>query len=158
MFLKMTPQSELVALLKKLDKKIATAESITGGLVAAGIVSVAGSSAVFEDGFVTYSDGAKARRLGVDEKLLAEKTAVSAEVCEAMVDGLFEKTCADFAVATTGYADGELGGKVFVGVGSRNGEILAREYFIEGNRNFVRKTVANCAICDILDIIKGAEN
>ncbi|MFT5051054.1 MAG: nicotinamide-nucleotide amidase, partial [Chlamydiales bacterium] len=88
---------------------LALAESCTGGLVAARVVSVPGASDVLSEGFVTYSDRAKRERLGVAEELLAEHGAVSREVAEAMARGALQASGADATVAVTGIA-GPAGG------------------------------------------------
>lgn len=84
--------------------KIATAESCTGGLIAATLTEIPGSSDVVDRGFVTYSNGAKTDLLGVTEPLLAAHGAVSAEVAEAMVRGALTRSAAEVAVAVTGIA------------------------------------------------------
>lgn len=83
---------------------VTLAESCTGGLIAGELTRVPGISAVFREGFVTYSNEAKARRLGVPEALLAEHGAVSAEVAEAMARGAARATGAALALAVTGVA------------------------------------------------------
>ena len=83
---------------------IATAESCTGGLVAALLTSVAGSSDVVERGFVTYSNLSKAELLGVDPALIARHGAVSAEVALAMAHGVLSHSTATLSVAITGIA------------------------------------------------------
>jgi nicotinamide-nucleotide amidase len=84
--------------------KIATAESCTGGLIAGLLTEVAGSSDVFERGFVTYSNQAKRELLGVPEDLLIRYGAVSQEVARAMAQGALAHSQADLAVAVTGIA------------------------------------------------------
>jgi nicotinamide-nucleotide amidase len=84
--------------------KIATAESCTGGLVAAALTEVAGSSDVFERGFVTYSNEAKEALLGVPAATLERHGAVSRETAHAMADGALAHSPADIAVAITGVA------------------------------------------------------
>ena len=83
---------------------IATAESCTGGLVSASITSIAGSSAVFDRGFVTYSNEAKAELLGVSPDLIQNHGAVSAEVATAMAEGALKHSRAALSVAITGIA------------------------------------------------------
>ena len=83
---------------------IVTAESCTGGLIAGALTENAGSSRVFERGFVTYSNEAKQEMLGVPAALLETYGAVSAEVAEAMALGALEKSRAQLAVAVTGIA------------------------------------------------------
>jgi nicotinamide-nucleotide amidase len=84
--------------------KIATAESCTGGLVAALLTEIAGSSAVVERGFVTYSNEAKAELLGVPPDSITAHGAVSEPVARAMADGALSHSPADVAVAITGIA------------------------------------------------------
>lgn len=96
--------------------KIVTAESCTGGLVAALLTEIAGSSDVFERGFVTYSNAAKNQLLGVSEALIDVCGAVSPEVARAMADGALTHSRADVTVAVTGVA-GPGGGSVEKPVG-----------------------------------------
>lgn len=84
--------------------RLATAESCTGGLVAAALTEIAGASDVFDRGFVTYSNAAKREMLGVPGELIAAHGAVSAEVARAMALGAIENSAADVAVAVTGVA------------------------------------------------------
>ncbi|MBM3551989.1 MAG: CinA family protein [Alphaproteobacteria bacterium] len=108
--------------------RVATAESCTGGLVAAALTDIAGASDVFERGFVTYSNEAKRDMLGVPWPLIERHGAVSAEVARAMALGAIDRSDADVAVAVTGVA-GPGGGSVEKPVGlvhfacaSRGGE------------------------------------
>jgi nicotinamide-nucleotide amidase len=103
--------SELDALATKVLQRardlkllIATAESCTGGLVAAALTSIAGSSDVFESGFVTYSNEAKAGMLGVDPDLIREHGAVSSEVALAMAACTLKQSRANLSVSITGIA------------------------------------------------------
>jgi nicotinamide-nucleotide amidase len=89
--------------------KIVTAESCTGGLLAGALTEIAGSSDVFERGFITYSNLAKAEALGVDKQLLMAAGAVSSEVAAAMAEGALMRSRAHLAVAITGIA-GPAGG------------------------------------------------
>jgi nicotinamide-nucleotide amidase len=84
--------------------KIATAESCTGGLVAALLTEIAGSSAVVERGFVTYSNEAKSELIGVPAELIAAHGAVSEHVARAMAEGALAHSRADVTVAVTGIA------------------------------------------------------
>ncbi|MBX9745422.1 MAG: CinA family protein [Hyphomonadaceae bacterium] len=95
---------------------IATAESCTGGLIAATLAAVPGASAVLERGFVTYSNEAKVEMLGVSPELIAAHGAVSREVALAMAEGALKHSSADIAVAVTGIA-GPDGGSVEKPVG-----------------------------------------
>ncbi|ABD55150.1 CinA-like protein [Jannaschia sp. CCS1] len=83
---------------------LATAESCTGGLIAGAITDVAGSSAVFDRGFVTYSNSAKGQMLGVDMAVIEAHGAVSEEVARAMAVGALTRSDAQVAVSVTGIA------------------------------------------------------
>lgn len=96
--------ARLLERLRERSMTIATAESCTGGLIAGLITEIPGSSAVFDRGFVTYSNDAKATMLGVHADLIAEHGAVSAEVARAMAEGALVHSGADIAVAVTGIA------------------------------------------------------
>jgi nicotinamide-nucleotide amidase len=96
--------AELGALLLSLGLKVATAESCTGGLVAAALTETAGSSNWFERGFVTYSNEAKRESLGVPPELLAAHGAVSEPVAAAMAVGALARSRAALAIAITGIA------------------------------------------------------
>ena len=113
--------------------KVATAESCTGGLVAAALTDIAGSSDVFDRGLVTYSNEAKQEILGVPPATLTKHGAVSAETAAAMAQGTLARSRADLAVAVTGVA-GPGGGSADKPVGlvhfaaaARAGARLARE-------------------------------
>ncbi len=105
----MTPdlRERAAALLKAYEQrrlKIATAESCTGGLVTALLTEIAGSSAVVERGFVTYSNEAKTELIGVPESLIVAHGAVSEPVARAMAEGALQHSRADVTVAITGIA------------------------------------------------------
>jgi nicotinamide-nucleotide amidase len=96
--------SKLLARARSKGVKIATAESCTGGMVAAALTDVAGSSDVFERGFVTYSNAAKVEMLGVADDILKSHGAVSEPVAMAMAEGALARSRADLAVSITGIA------------------------------------------------------
>ncbi len=101
----MSPLSlEILRLGRKKSLSVTTAESCTGGMVAAALTDVAGSSAVFERGFVTYSNQAKIDLLGVPEEILSAHGAVSEPTARAMAEGALANSRADVAVAITGVA------------------------------------------------------
>jgi nicotinamide-nucleotide amidase len=106
----------LLAACRKRGLKIVTAESCTGGLVAAALTEIAGSSDVVERGFVTYSNAAKASMLGVSAATLRNHGAVSRETAEAMAQGALAHSEAQLAVAVTGIA-GPSGGSADKPVG-----------------------------------------
>ena len=113
--------------------KIVTAESCTGGLVAGALTEIAGSSDVFDRGFVTYSNAAKQQVLGVPADILREHGAVSRETAEAMARGALGKAKADLVVAITGIAGpggggpGKPVGLVHFAAGMRAGALVHSE-------------------------------
>lgn len=133
--------------------KIATAESCTGGMVAALLTSFAGSSDVFDCGFVAYSNEAKKRMLGVSPDVIVEFGAVSRECSLAMAHGAILKSGATLAVSVTGIA-GPGGGSTAKPVGlvhfacaKRNGATLHREErFGDIGRDGVRKASVEVAL------------
>src|SRR6266700_4222160 len=94
----------LLDLCRQKQLKLATAESCTGGLVAATLTEIPGSSDVLDRGFVTYSNAAKQAMLGVQASMLETKGAVSKETAEAMAAGALERSRADVSAAVTGVA------------------------------------------------------
>jgi nicotinamide-nucleotide amidase len=96
--------AELLALARAKGAKIATAESCTGGLIAAALTEVAGSSDVFDRGFITYSNPAKMAMLGVGAETLARVGAVSEDVAAEMAEGALRHSDATLAVSVTGIA------------------------------------------------------
>jgi nicotinamide-nucleotide amidase len=123
---------------------VGMAESCTGGLVAAALTDIPGSSDVVDRGFVTYSDRAKAELLGVPVPVLVEHGAVSAETAAAMVHGVLAKSKVDLAVAVTGIAGPGGGsvakpvGLVWFGVMRRGGEPRVERLVFAGDRAAVR--------------------
>lgn len=89
---------------RELGDTIATAESCTGGMVAAALTDIPGSSDVFDRGFVTYSNASKTQTLGVPEDLIRDHGAVSEEVAAAMAEGALSRSLATIAIAITGIA------------------------------------------------------
>ncbi len=96
--------SAVIDTLRRKRLMLATAESCTGGLIAGLITSVSGSSDVLDCGFVTYSDTAKMRMIGVPAALISNHGAVSEEVARAMAEGAIAHSAAEVAVAVTGVA------------------------------------------------------
>lgn len=94
----------LLAICRARGWRIVTAESCTGGLIAASLTAIAGSSDVVDRGFVTYSNDAKTEMLGVDAGLIDAVGAVSEEVARAMAQGALQRSDADLAVSVTGIA------------------------------------------------------
>jgi nicotinamide-nucleotide amidase len=95
---------DLIRALRNKGWKLTTAESCTGGMVSAAMTDIAGSSDVFDRGFVTYSNDAKSDMLGVPAAMIVEYGAVSEAVARAMAEGALRNSIADVAVAITGIA------------------------------------------------------
>lgn len=142
-----------------LDKhyKVVTAESCTGGLVAAAITSLAGSSQWFERGYVTYSNEAKHQDLGVPLELIEQYGAVSREVAYAMARGAKEKTPAQLSIAITGIAGPEGGstdkpvGTVWFAWGLADGSIQTERALFTGDRQSVRTQAVNFSLSRLLN-------
>lgn len=137
--------------LKTLGAQVTTAESCTGGGIAEAITRIAGSSAWFEAGYVTYSNRQKFVQLGVPEALFSTVGAVSQEVVEAMVRGAQSHSGARFAVAVSGIAGPDGGsiekpvGTVWLAWGSAGSIISERRQF-DGNRDDVRRQTVKAAL------------
>lgn len=132
--------------------KLACAESCTGGMVSAALTAIAGSSAVVERGFVTYSNEAKTEMLGVPAELIAAHGAVSEAVARAMAAGALAHSRADVAIAITGIA-GPGGGSVDKPVGlvhmaaaRQGGAIRHHHQIFAGDRDAIRRQAAETAL------------
>lgn len=148
-------------LLQKKQWQLATAESCTGGLISAACTDLAGSSAWFERGFVTYSNAAKTELLGVDAALIAAHGAVSEEVARAMAQGAITHSCAQAAVAVTGVA-GPSGGSADKPVGTVwfgfmvDGRLGSELKHFDGDRAAVRAATVRHALAGLLARIEAA--
>jgi nicotinamide-nucleotide amidase len=133
---------QLVAALIRRGETVATAESLTGGLVCATLTEVPGSSAAVRGGLIVYATELKAELAGVDRTLLAERGAVRPEVAAQLAEGARRRCGADWGLGLTGVAgpdpqDGVTPGTVHVGVAGP-GVAEVRTLRFEGNRNAVR--------------------
>jgi nicotinamide-nucleotide amidase len=99
----MTPAA-LLDLARQTSATIATAESCTGGMIGAALTDIAGSSDVYDRGFITYSNAAKIDMLGIRPETLADKGAVSEEIARQMAEGALKRSTASLAVSVTGIA------------------------------------------------------
>ena len=146
----------LAQALRERGLKLATAESCTGGLIAAACTALAGSSDWFERGFVTYSNEAKTESLGVDAALIAAHGAVSEEVARAMAEGALAHSRATLAVAVTGIAGpsgatpGKPIGTVWLAVARREGVTQAGLLQLSGDRTAVREQTVQYALQRLL--------
>lgn len=154
------------ALVKELSKKlqdagwkIATAESCTGGMIAAAMTDLTGASALFDRGFVTYSNEAKQELLGVSRETLADFGAVSERTASEMVIGALLNSHADLAVSVTGIA-GPTGGTeekpvglVFIGTALKGGAPHVVKYNFQGDRASVRQQSVEAALKQLCNAI-----
>jgi nicotinamide-nucleotide amidase len=151
--------AQVGALLKSHGMMLATAESCTGGGVAQAITEVAGSSAWFERGFVTYSNLSKQQMLGVRETTLEQHGAVSEMTVREMVAGALQHSAAQVALAVSGIAGPDGGtadkpvGTVWFAWGIKDGETRAQRYHLEGNRAEVRAKSVRIALQGVLDLL-----
>jgi nicotinamide-nucleotide amidase len=140
----------VVGMLRDRGLTLATAESLTGGMLASMIVSVPGASETFLEGYVTYSDESKIRVLGVDEGAIEASGAVSGEVCGQMAEGAVRVSGADVALSTTGIAGpggavpGKPVGLCWMGL-AYEGATECRERKMAGDRGMIRlRTASTC--------------
>lgn len=155
--------SELGANLERLGWRLATAESCTGGGIAAAVTEVAGSSGWFEYGFVTYANSAKTALLRVDPDTLEADGAVSEAVVRQMVAGTLAVSGADLAVSVSGIAGPGGGsadkpvGTVWFAWGRSNGWREASCYYFTGDRSQVRRQAVVVALRELLQITRRLE-
>lgn len=147
---------EVLALCRARRWRLATAESCTGGLVAAALTAIAGSSEVVERGFVTYSNESKIELLGVPAEMIAAHGAVSAEIAAAMASGAMSRAPIDLAVSVTGIAGPGGGtsqkpvGLVYLGVATKDGAPHVERRIFPGNRSEIR----NAALVRALELLR----
>ncbi len=142
----------IVAKLRSLQKKLTTAESCSGGLLAHRITNIPGASEILEYGFVTYANGAKTSELGVPSPLLAAHGAVSQPVAEAMAEGALKKSGADYALALTGIAGPGGGteekpvGLVFIALAQKNAPTLCKKFHFPRDRETFKQVATQTAL------------
>jgi nicotinamide-nucleotide amidase len=154
--------ADLIASCRTRGLTVATAESCTGGLLAALITAIAGSSDVFERGFVTYSNAAKIECLGVSPRILKDFGAVSGEAARAMAAGALARSAASMTLSITGIAGpgggfpGKPVGLVHFGLARRGGAMVAVEKrYGDVGRHGVRSAAVATAIALLLEAACG---
>ena len=151
----------LADLLLKKQLRLVTAESCTGGLIAAACTDLAGSSSWFERGFVTYSNAAKTELLDVPERVLRRAGAVCGPVAQAMAEGALAHSHAQVAVAVTGVA-GPSGGSPAKPVGTvwfgfaLPGQVLTEKCHFDGDRAAVRQATVRHALERLVELLDSA--
>ncbi len=149
--------------LKEHDARLVVAESCTGGWVGEIITSVPGSSAWFDRGYITYSDGAKEDDLGVSGATLAAHGAVSEAVVREMAEGALGRAAAQVSVAVSGIAGPDGGtpdkpvGTVWLAWAGTDGDTRAQLSHFEGDREMIRKQAVLAALQGILDRLGGSD-
>lgn len=147
---KETLEEAVVKLLRKMEMTICTAESCTGGLLAARIVNVSGASEVFGQGYVTYANRAKRKLLEVDKNTLKKHGAVSKQTAREMALGAALASGADIGVSITGVAgpdpdEDKPVGLVYIGCYYKD-EVLVEEHHFTGNRQAIREQAVSKAL------------
>jgi PncC family amidohydrolase len=153
--------AEALGLLGSVGASLATAESLTGGRLAAVVTAVPGASASYVGGFVTYSGALKESLLGVPPDLVERYGVVSAECARAMAAGCREATGATYALATTGVAGPELQegkpvGTVFVGIAGPDG-LSAVAMELVGDRHQIQDRACREALSTLCGILRGEQ-
>ncbi len=153
--------AQLGEALAGLGKRLAVAESCTGGWIAKLITDVPGSSAWFDRGFVTYSNAAKQDMLGVSAQTLRMQGAVSEATVRAMAQGVIAHSLADIAAAVSGIAGPGGGsaqrpvGTVWIAWAQRTNEVQAQCFQFEGDREAVRRQAVREALRGLLRRVRG---
>ncbi len=151
---------KLFSLLEKHQFKIATAESCTGGMIATALTDIAGSSAYFERGFVTYSNEAKIEMLDVQPLTIERFGAVSEQTARLMARGAYAHSRADIAVSVTGIAGPDGGtsekpvGLVYIGL-STEGHAVVHKHVFDGDRAEIRAQTKEHAIQHAIDYLES---
>ncbi len=150
-----TVEKTLVELLLKNNMTISFAESCTGGMLASTLINVSGSSNVINESYVTYSEEAKMRILGVSKETLNKYTVYSSEVAEEMAEGLKKVTHANVCASVTGKAEDESGiCKCDYCIIVNDSKVLENVSF-QGSRNQVRTTQTKHIMNRIIEILRG---
>lgn len=151
---------QLIERLVKRKQMIATAESCTGGLIAAALTEIAGSSAAVHGGFVTYANRAKIDMIGVEEELIERWGAVSESVARAMAEGARETAEVEIAVAVTGIAGPGGGsadkpvGLVYLACATATGTEVIERRFGDLGRQGVREATVRTALELVLESLE----
>ena len=146
------PGKRIIDLLAEKNQTIVTAESCTGGMVAAALTDIPGASAALYGGYVTYANAAKSRMIHVQARLIRDYGAVSNQVARAMADGARNTARADYAVSVTGIAGPDGGsekqpiGLVYIAVSSELATVVIEHRFGDLGRDAIRKASVQAAL------------
>lgn len=153
------PGKQIIDILASKNQTIVTAESCTGGMVAAALTDIPGASAALYGGYVTYANTAKSRMIHVQARLIRDYGAVSNQVARAMADGARNTARADYAVSVTGIAGPDGGsekkpvGLVYVAVSSELATVVIENRFGDLGRDEIRKASVNAALELVLHVL-----
>lgn len=156
----MTTAAAIVERYRKAGLRIVTAESCTGGMIAAALTDIAGSSDIFERGFVTYSNDAKQELIAVPRAILDAHGAVSAETAEAMASGALARSHADVALSVTGIAGPGGGsaqkpvGLVYFGLARKDAPTCVVRETFAGDRAAIRRAAVDRAFDLLADALR----
>ncbi|WP_371818542.1 CinA family protein [Polynucleobacter sp. MWH-CaK5] len=150
---------DLARVLIKNNWHLSTAESCTGGMVAASITELTGSSEWFERGYVTYSNQSKSEDIDVSQNLIEQHGAVSDQVARAMALGAKQNSCSDLSLSITGIA-GPTGGSPEKPIGTvcfawalANDQIVSETKHFEGNRQQIRQQACDFSLRKLLSLV-----
>lgn len=150
-------EKQLIDRLSAAGRKLAVAESCTGGMLGARITSVAGSSGCFAGGVISYSNELKQDLLGVDRGLIERYGAVSEQVAAAMAEGVCRIARSDIGVSITGIAGPDGGtaakpvGLVYIGLAG-GGQTVVKKFVFTGTRSEIRESAAEAALLMLMEI------
>ena len=153
------PGKRIIDLLAEKNQTIVTAESCTGGMVAAALTDIPGASAALYGGYVTYANAAKSRMIHVQARLIRDYGAVSNQVARAMADGARNTARADYAVSVTGIAGPDGGsekkpvGLVYIAVSSELATVVIEHRFGDLGRDAIRKASVQAALELVLQVL-----
>lgn len=148
----MLDSAKIIEFLVQENKSIAIAESLTGGLLCYEFAKVSGASGAFRGGIICYQNEIKIKVLGIDERILAQKSAYSVEVVDLMLERICAVMDSDFAIATSGIAGPSGGsekmpvGSVFFGVKRREEKSVIKKEIFSGTRANIQKNSVDSAI------------
>ena len=150
---------QIIDILAQRKLTLVTAESCTGGMIAAALTDIAGASAVFYGGYITYANSAKSRMIQVQPRLIGDYGAVSNQVARAMADGARNTAHVDLAVAVTGIAGPDGGsdkkpvGLVYVAVSSELATVVIEHRFGDIGRDAIRQASVQAALDLVLQVM-----
>lgn len=156
---KLSTGKQIIDILTERNQTIVTAESCTGGMIAAALTDIPGASAALYGGYITYANSAKSKMIHVQSRLIRDYGAVSNQVARAMADGARNTAHVDFAVAVTGIAGPDGGsekkpvGLVYVAVSSELATVVIEHRFGDLGRDGIRKATVEAALDLVLQVL-----